>query len=69
MDPKIMMALNYLEAVQTKPPIETAKKITQFVNYSTIHPEINRIQKKRNDPMHPTYQNWRHEAELEDIFS
>ena len=32
-----MTALNSLAAVQTKPNIETAKKITHFLNYSTTH--------------------------------
>ena len=31
------MDLNPLAAVQTKPAIETAKQITQFLNYSTTH--------------------------------
>ena len=33
------MALNSLAAVQTKPTIETAKQITQFLNYSVSHPD------------------------------
>ena len=38
-DPTMLMALNSLAAVQTKPKIETAKQITQFLNYSAIHPD------------------------------
>ena len=37
--PTMLMALNSLVAVQTKPKIETAKQITQFLNYSAIHPD------------------------------
>ena len=33
------MVLNSLAAVQTKPKIETAKQITQFLNYSATHPD------------------------------
>ena len=33
----MLMALNSLAAVQTNTAIETAKKITQFLNYSTTH--------------------------------
>ena len=28
-----------MASVQTKPKIETAKQITQFLNYSTTHPD------------------------------
>ena len=31
------MALNSLEAVQTKPKIKNAKQITHFINYSATH--------------------------------
>ena len=34
----MLVALNYLVEVQTKPKIETAKQITQFLNYSATHP-------------------------------
>ena len=34
----MLMALNSLAALQTKPKIETAKQITQFLNYSATHP-------------------------------
>ena len=30
--PKMLMALNSLAAVQTKPKIKTAKQVTQFLN-------------------------------------
>ena len=33
------MALKYLAAVQTKPTIEIAKQITQFLNYSATYPD------------------------------
>ena len=36
-DPTIRVALNSLVAVQTKPTIETAKQVTQFLNYSVTH--------------------------------
>ena len=35
----MMMALNSLAAVQTKPKIETAKQVTRFLNYSATHPD------------------------------
>ena len=35
----MLMALNSLVAVQTKPTIETAKKITQFINYTATRPD------------------------------
>ena len=35
----MLMALKSLAAVQTKPKIETAKQITQFLNYSATHPD------------------------------
>ena len=35
----MLMALDSLAAVQTKPKIETAKQITQFLNYSATHPD------------------------------
>ena len=35
----MLVALNYLVEVQTKPKIETAKQITQFLNYSATHPD------------------------------
>ena len=38
-DPTMLMALNYLAAVQKNPIIETAKQITQFLNYSATHPD------------------------------
>ena len=34
----MLMALNSLETVQTNTTIETAKQITQFLNYSATHP-------------------------------
>ena len=33
----MLMALNLLEAVQKNPTIETAKQITQFLNYSATY--------------------------------
>ena len=36
-DPTMLMALNSLAEVQNKPTVETAKQITQFLNYSTTH--------------------------------
>ena len=36
-DPTILMALNSLAVVQTKPIIETAKQITHFINYRETH--------------------------------
>ena len=39
MDPTMLMALNYLAAVQKKPTIETTKQITEFLNYSATHPD------------------------------
>ena len=38
-DPIMLMALNSLAAVQTKPKIDTAKQITPFLNYSATHPD------------------------------
>ena len=35
----MLMALNSLAAVQKNPTIETAKQITQFLNYITTHPD------------------------------
>ena len=37
--PIMLMALNSLIAVQTKPTIKTAKEVTQFLNYSVTHPD------------------------------
>ena len=37
MDPTILMSLNSLATVQTKPTIETSKHITQFLNCSSSH--------------------------------
>ena len=36
-DPKMLMALNYLATVQKNPTIEAAKQITHFLNYSATH--------------------------------
>ena len=36
-DPTMLMSLNSLTKVQTKPTIETAKQIIQFLNYSATH--------------------------------
>ena len=36
-DPEILMELKSLAVVQTRPPIETAKQITQCLNYSSTH--------------------------------
>ena len=33
------MALNSLTEAHTKPTIDTAKQITQFLNYSATHPD------------------------------
>ena len=38
-NPTMLMALKSLVAIQTKPKIETPKKITQFLNYSVTHTE------------------------------
>ena len=38
-DPTLLMALNSLAEVQTKPTIETAKQITQFINNSATYPD------------------------------
>ena len=38
-DPTMLVALKSLVAVQTKPTIETAKQITQFLNYSATRPD------------------------------
>ena len=37
-DPTMLITLNSLVAVQTKPKIEIVKQITQFLNYSATHP-------------------------------
>ena len=39
MDLTMLNSLKYLAAVQTHLTIETAKKFTQFVNYSATHPD------------------------------
>ena len=39
MDPTILMTLNSLATVQTKPTIETTKNITRFLNYSASYPD------------------------------
>ena len=39
-DPTNLVALNSLAAVQKKSTIETAKQITQFLYYSTSHPDV-----------------------------
>ena len=36
-DPTMLVSLNSLAAVQTKPKIETTKQITQFLNYIATH--------------------------------
>ena len=38
-DTKMLMALKSLAAVQKKLIIETAKQITQFINYRATHPD------------------------------
>ena len=38
-DPTMFVALNSLTELQSKPSIKTAKKITQFINYSATHPD------------------------------
>ena len=38
-DPTMLVALNSLTAVKTKPKIVTAKQITQFLNYRATHPD------------------------------
>ena len=38
-DPTIMMSLHSLSVVHTKASIETAKQVTQFLNYSATHPD------------------------------
>ena len=42
-DATIMTALNELSGQQAKPTADTARKITQFLNYFAMHPEA-RIQ-------------------------
>ena len=37
--PTILMALNFLVAVQKNPTIDTTNHITQLLNYRTSHPE------------------------------
>ena len=37
--PTMLMALNYLSEVQTNPTIDTAKQISQFLNYLATHPD------------------------------
>ena len=39
-DPIMLMELKSLAAVQTNPTIETAKQITQFLNYSATKPYV-----------------------------
>ena len=36
----MFVALKPLSVVQTKPTIKTVKHLTQFLNYSTPHPEV-----------------------------
>ena len=48
-DPTMLMALKSLAAVQKNTKIETAKKITQFLNYSETHPY--KITEYRNSGM------------------
>ena len=38
-DPTMLMALNSMVTVQTNPKIETARKITQFLNYTATRPD------------------------------
>ena len=38
-DPTMLMALNSLEEVQTKPTTKIAKQITQILNYSASNPD------------------------------
>ena len=38
-DPKMLIVLNSLAAVQKKPTIETAKQITEFSNYRASYPD------------------------------
>ena len=51
-DPKIIMALNSLAAVQTKPTIETAKQITQFLNFSASYPDAVTAYRRRGVILH-----------------
>ena len=39
-EPTMMMALNLLSVVHTKPTVKTAKQVTQILNYSTTHPDV-----------------------------
>ena len=39
-DPTMSMALKSLVAVYTKPTIDTAKQIAQFLNYSASYPGV-----------------------------
>ena len=51
--PTSLMALNSMSAVQKKPTIDTAKQITQFLNYSATHPDaITEYKKKQNGYPH-----------------
>ena len=38
-EPKMLMALNSLAAVHTKPTIKTAKQINKILNFSATHPD------------------------------
>ena len=51
-DPKIIMALNSLAAVQTKPTIETAKQISQFLNFSASYPDAVTAYRRRGMILH-----------------
>ena len=46
-DPKMLMVLNSLVAVQKNPKIETEKQITHFLNYSVTHPNAITEYRKR----------------------
>ena len=50
--PTMLMALNFLAEVQTKPTIETTKQITQFLNYSATHPDAITEYRKRGMVLH-----------------
>ena len=60
----MLMALNFLEAVQTKPIIVTTKQTTHFVNYSATHPDEITEYRKSGIILH-VYSNASYTSELE----
>ena len=49
----MLMALNSLAAVHTKPTIESAKQTTRFLNYSATYPEVVIEYRKSGMIIHP----------------